>query len=71
MQGGRYPYFYVDGIYLRRNWGREYENVAILLEIAVKEDGFREVLGAVEGIKEDGPVGSASFNGSAGEGWTA
>ena len=28
LQGGRYPYVYVDGIYLRRNWGGEYENVA-------------------------------------------
>ena len=25
LQGGRYPYVYVDGIYLRRNWGGEYE----------------------------------------------
>ena len=24
MQGGKYPYVYVDGIYLRRNWGGEY-----------------------------------------------
>ena len=31
LQGGRYPYVYVDGIYLRRNWGGEYENVAILV----------------------------------------
>src|SRR5699024_203595 len=23
LQGGRYPYVYVDGIYLRRNWGGE------------------------------------------------
>ena len=38
LQGGRYPYVYVDGIYLRRNWGGEYENVAILVAIAVKED---------------------------------
>ena len=53
LQGGRYPYVYVDGIYLRRNWGREYENVAILVAIAVNEDGFREVLGAAEGMKED------------------
>ena len=53
MQGGRYPYVYVDGIYLRRNWGGEYENVAILVAIAVNEDGFREVLGAAEGMKED------------------
>ena len=44
LQGGRYPYVYVDGIYLRRNWGGEYENVAILVAIAVNEDGYREVL---------------------------
>jgi len=53
LQGGKYPYVYVDGIYLRRNWGGEYENVAILVAIAVNEDGFREVLGAAEGMKED------------------
>ena len=53
LQGGRYPYVHVDGIYLRRNWGGEYENVAILVAIAVNEDGFREVLGAAEGMKED------------------
>ena len=29
LQGGKYPYGYVDGIYLRRNWGGEYENVTI------------------------------------------
>ena len=44
---------YVDGIYLRRNWGGEFENVAILVAIAVNEDGYREVLGAAEGMKED------------------
>ena len=43
----------MDGIYLRRNWGGEYENVAILVAIAVNEDGYREVLGAAEGMKED------------------
>ena len=53
LQGGRYPYIYVDGIYLRRNWGGEYENVSVLVAIAVNEDGFREVLGATEGMKED------------------
>ena len=53
LQGGRYPYVYVDGIYLRRNWGGEYENVAVLVAIAASEDGFREVLGAAEGMKED------------------
>ena len=53
LHGGRYPYVYVDGIYLRRNWGGEYENVAILVAIAVNEGGYREVLGAAEGMKED------------------
>ena len=53
LRGGHYPYVYVDGIYLRRNWGGEYENVAVLVAIAVNEDGFREVLGAAEGMKED------------------
>ena len=23
LQGGKYPYVYVDGIYLRHNWGGE------------------------------------------------
>lgn len=53
LQGGKYPYIYVDGLYLRRNWGGEYENVSILVAIAVNEDGYREVLGAAEGMKED------------------
>jgi putative transposase len=53
LQGGRYPYVYVDGIYLKRNWGGEYENVSILVAIAVNEDGYREVIGAAEGMKED------------------
>ncbi len=53
LQGGKYPYVYMDGIYLKRNWGGEYENVAVLVAIAVNEDGHREVLGAAEGMKED------------------
>ena len=66
LQGGRYPYVYVDGIYLRRNWGGEYENVAILVAIAVNEDGFREVLGAAEGMKEDKASWAASSSGFVG-----
>lgn len=50
---GKYPYVYVDGIYLKRNWGGEYENVAILIAMVVNEDGYREVIGASEGMKED------------------
>lgn len=50
-----YPYVYLDGIYLKRNWGGSYENVAILVAMAVNEDGQREVIGAAEGMKEDAP----------------
>ena len=39
MQGGLYPYVYVDGIYLRRNWGGEFENATILMAIAVLRYG--------------------------------
>lgn len=53
LTGKTYPYVYVDGIYLRRNLGGEYENAAILVAIAVNQDGFREVIGAAEGMKED------------------
>ena len=53
LQGDKYPYVYVDGIYLRRNWGGEYENVSILVALGVNEDGYREVIGAAEGMKED------------------
>lgn len=44
---------YVDGIYLHRNSGGKYENVGVLVAIAVNEDGYREVSGAAEGMKED------------------
>ena len=50
---GSYPYVYLDGIYLKRNWGGEYENVSVLVALAVNEDGYREVIGAAEGMKED------------------
>ena len=55
---GSYPYVYVDGIYLKRNWGGEVENVSILVALAVNEEGFREIIGAAEGAKED----KASWN---------
>ncbi len=49
----KYPYVFVDGIYLKRSWGGEFENIAILVAIAVNRDGYREVIGAAEGMKED------------------
>jgi transposase-like protein len=43
----------VDGIYLKRNWGGEHENVSALVALGVNEDGYREAIGACEGMKED------------------
>jgi transposase-like protein len=40
---GEYPYVYLDGIWLKRNWGGDYQNVSILVTIAVDQDGFREI----------------------------
>lgn len=48
-----YPYVFLDGIYLKKNWGGTIENVAILVALGVNEDGNREVIGACEGGRED------------------
>jgi len=50
---GSHPYVYLDGIYLKRSWGGEVRNVAVLVAIGVNADGFREVLGVCEGGQED------------------
>lgn len=50
---GEHPYVYLDGTYLKRSWGGEVKNVAILVAIGVASDGYREVLGIAEGAKED------------------
>ncbi len=50
---GSYPYVFLDGIWLKRSWGGEVKNVAVLVAIGVREDGYREILGVVEGVKED------------------
>src|SRR5271163_3456754 len=50
---GRHAYVYLDGIWLKRSWGGEVKNVAVLVAIGVREGGYREILGVVEGTKED------------------
>lgn len=50
---GEHAYVYVDGIWLKRSWGGEVKNVSILVAVGVNQDGFREVLGVMEGAKED------------------
>jgi putative transposase len=48
-----YPYVYLDGTVLKKTWGGEVRNISILIAIGVSSDGFRHVLGVVEGMKED------------------
>ena len=48
-----YPYLFVDGMWLKQSWGGEITTVSILVAVAVNEDGQREVVGVVEGRKED------------------
>jgi transposase-like protein len=50
---GQFAYVSLDGIWLKRNWGGEVKNVAVLVAIGVDQEGFRQVLGVAEGIKED------------------
>lgn len=49
---GLYPYVYLGGIYLKRSWGGECENVATLVAIDVNADGHREIIGCAEGMTE-------------------
>ena len=50
---GEHAYVYLDGIWLKRCWGGEVRNVAVLVAVGVDQDGFRHVLGVMEGAKED------------------
>lgn len=50
---GNHAYVYLDGIWLKRSWGGEVKNVAVLVAVGVDADGYREMLGVCEGAKED------------------
>jgi len=50
---GEHPYLYLDGIVLKRSWAGEVRNVSLLVAISVNAEGYREILGVVEGAKED------------------
>ena len=47
---GEYAYVYVDGIYLKRSWGGEVQNVSVLVAMGVSTDGYREIIGAAQYI---------------------
>jgi len=50
---GEHPYVYLDGIALKRSWGGEVRDVAVLVAVGVNQEGFRDILGVMEGAKED------------------
>jgi len=50
---GEFAYVALDGIWLKRSWGGEVKNVAVLVAMGVDQDGYRQVLGVCEGAKED------------------
>lgn len=50
---GEFAYVSLDGIWLKRSWGGEVKNVAVLVAIGVDGEGYRQVLGVCEGAKED------------------
>jgi len=50
---GTHAYVFLDGIWLKRTWGGEVRNVAVLVAVGVNADGHREMLGVMEGGKED------------------
>ncbi len=48
-----FPYVYLDGIVLKRAWAGEVSNVSVLVAIGVNAQGYRKILGVIEGQKED------------------
>ena len=40
---GEHAYVFLDGIWLKRCWGGEVKNVAVLVAIGVASDGYREI----------------------------
>ena len=48
-----HPYVFVDGVYLKRSWGGEVQNVSVLVAVGVNQDGYREILGIAEGSREN------------------
>jgi transposase-like protein len=50
---GEHPYVFMDGVWLKRSWGGEVRSVSVLVAIGVSAEGYREILGVAEGMKED------------------
>ena len=56
------PYIFVDGIWLKRSWGGEVQNVSVLVAIGVSTSGFREILSVADGSREDAEAGGNFFS---------
>lgn len=50
---GEHPYIFVDGVYLKRSWDGEVQNVSVLVAVGVNDKGYCEILGVAEGSRED------------------
>ena len=50
---GEHPYVFVDGVYLKRSWGGEVQNISVLVAVGVNDEGYREILGVAEGRRKD------------------
>jgi len=50
---GEFAYVHLDGIILKRSWAGEVRNVSVLVAVGVGVDGYRQILGVVEGEKAD------------------
>ena len=50
---GEYAYVYLDGLWLKKSWGGEVQTVAVLVAVGVSADGYREIRGVAEEMKED------------------
>jgi transposase-like protein len=48
-----HPFVYLDGVWLNREFGGEVKPVTVLVAIGFNADGYREILGVMEGAKED------------------
>lgn len=50
---GDYPYIYLDGLVIPMRLGEGVENASLLVAIGVDEEGYRSILGVMEGYREN------------------
>ncbi len=50
---GEHPYVFVDGVYRKRSWCGEVQNVSVPVAVGGNDEGYREIPGVAEGGRED------------------